>query len=298
MYVMIIVVVRYFAKRWLSMHVLRQLFVKRIICVVYNCTVIFDIVLFWLCFQIIYSKYFLDQFYIIRINTVKWSIADVFRAVEFSCFKKKSDFVHFVFVLMFTMQSTPTLILWLRAFNFYLWTLENEKNVRLVWWNKLFIQYLLWVRFSWLFLWPSCSISFKVWDMSSLAIVCVRAWVGLQMRDCRAECVTLGRSVVMPIICTRWGDVTSDRPQAILGCTRLADLDYLFNHCGLVSFSLEQYMLLGHLNERYELTRQTQPDQSVQATSNQLLDQYEHLRSAMCQWILTPFFHALSADLS
>ena len=58
------------------------------------------------------------------------------------------------------------------------------------------LKYLLWVRLNSLFLWQSCStcsIRVKVWDTSTLAITCMRAWLGLQTRELYAQCVTLGR---------------------------------------------------------------------------------------------------------
>ena len=72
-----------------------------------------------------------------------YCIAGFFRASKFSWFIWKSDFIHFIFILTSTMQTTPTLILRLCTFNVHFWSLENGKNKTIPEWSKSSIWYAL-----------------------------------------------------------------------------------------------------------------------------------------------------------
>ena len=67
-------------------------------------------------------------------------IAGLFRPAKFLCFMKKSDFVRFIFVLTYTMQTTPTLMLLLCVFNFLFFKAWRTRKRKFFWrWvlNKL-----------------------------------------------------------------------------------------------------------------------------------------------------------------
>ena len=71
-------------------------------------------------------------------NYFNWMycIAGFFCTAKFPFFRRKFGFVHFLFVLTSTTQTTCILILQLCAFNFCVWRLENEKNESLIWPNE------------------------------------------------------------------------------------------------------------------------------------------------------------------
>ena len=64
----------------------------------------------------------------------------------FLCLRGRSGFVHSVFILMHTTQFTPTLILWLRVFDFSFEALRTNKSGSLVRRNKPTIPYYLRIR--------------------------------------------------------------------------------------------------------------------------------------------------------
>ena len=68
-----------------------------------------------------------------------YCIVGFFHAAKFSCFRRKPDFIHLIFVMMFTMQTMPTLILRLCAFIFVseVWRMKRPK----VWPDKANLLY-------------------------------------------------------------------------------------------------------------------------------------------------------------
>ena len=67
---------------------------------------------------------------IVWVLEMSYRIAVFFCVAKFCALGGKSDFIRFIFVLTSTKQTTPTctLILWLHAFNFLFWSLENEET--------------------------------------------------------------------------------------------------------------------------------------------------------------------------